>query len=129
MSWGNSLETTLWPVFRLQKIAFRVIFNIRKRSTTMNVCKKYTILRLPDIHLLNIGIFMYKYNHSSRPSIFNDFFIENRNIHNYPTRNASNLRTPRVRTTLAERFIRKSGVNFWNKTREHFDTSGSLFTF
>jgi hypothetical protein len=129
LSWGNSHETTLWPVFRLQKIAFRVVFNIRKRSTTMNVCKEYNILRLPDIHILNIGIFMYKYNHSSLPPIFSDFFTENRNIHNYPTRNASKLRTHRVRTTLGERFIRKSGVNFWNSTGENLDSSVSLATF
>ena len=105
------------------------MFNIRNRSTTKEMCKKYTILRLPDIHLLNIGTFMYKFYNDSLPPIFNEFFTENRNIHNYPTRNAAKLRIPRVRTNLAERFIRKSGVKFWNDTRENLDTNCSLSTF
>ena len=129
LAWGNSPEATLWPIFRLQKIAMRIIFNIRHRSSTKEMCKEYTILRLPDIHSLNIGNFMYKFKNKDLPNIFNDFFIENRNIHNYPTRNASKLRIPKVRTTLAERFIRKSGVKFWNNIKVILDTNCSLHTF
>jgi hypothetical protein len=119
----------MWPIFRLQKIALRIIFNIRKRSSTAEACRKANILRLPDIHSLNIGIFMYKYTSRSLPPIFNDFFLENRAIHNYPTRNASKMRIPRVRTTLAERFIRKTGVKFWNEISEHLDINCSIHTY
>jgi hypothetical protein len=129
LSWGNSPESILWPIFRLQKIAIRIVFNIRHRSSTQAVCKSFTLLRLPDIHLLNIGIFMHKYKYNLLPNIFNDFFIENRSIHNYPTRSAANLRIPKVRTNIAERFIRKTGVNFWNLVSGILETNCSIYTF
>jgi len=126
LSWGNAADTTLWPIFRLQKIAIRIIFNIKFRSSTLLVCKQNGILRLPDIHYLNIGIFMFKFKRNKLPHIFNDFFIENSSIHNYNTRNATKLRIPRVKTTLADKFIRKTGVKFWNELAENIDTSLSL---
>jgi hypothetical protein len=129
LSWGNAAETTLWPIFRLQKIAIRIIFNIRNRSTTVSVCRKFLLLRLPDIHLMNIGIFMYKYKKGLLPHIFNDFFAENRNFHKYTTRNPSKLRIPMARTTLADKFIRKTGIKIWNELTEKLDTSYSLYTF
>ena len=129
LTWGNSNETTLWPIFRLQKIALRIVFNIRKRNTTRDECKRAILLRLPDIHLLNIGIFMFKYNSKKLPGIFDDFFRENRTFHRYETRNATNLRIPRVKTTLADKFIRKTGVKFWNEIKENLDTEVSLQTF
>ena len=109
ISWGNAADSTLWPIFRLQKISIRIIFNIKNRSSTYMACKNHGILRLPDIHLLNVGVFMYKYKGGKLPQIFKDFFIENSTIHNYATRSASMLRIPRVRTNIAERFIRKMG--------------------
>jgi hypothetical protein len=129
LSWGNAADTTLWPIFRLQKIAIRIIFNIKNRSSTYSACKRYGILRLPDIHFMNIGIFMYKYKRDKLPHIFNDLFIENASIHSYPTRNATKLRIPRVRTTLADKFIRKTGVKFWNDITENIDTNLSIFSF
>jgi hypothetical protein len=37
--WGNSPAQTLWPVLRLQKIAFRLIANITKRGSFRPFCK------------------------------------------------------------------------------------------
>jgi hypothetical protein len=128
LSWGNAADTTLWPIFRLQKISIRIIFNIKNRASTLLACKSYGILRLPDIHLMNIGIFMYKYKRDKLPHIFNDVFIENCSIHSYSTRNANKLRIPRVRTTLADIFIRKTGVKLWNDITENIDTTLSIFS-
>lgn len=72
---------------------------------------------------------MFKHRKGSLPNIFNDFFIENQEIHRYNTRNAQNLRIPRVRTTLADKFIRKTGVKFWNIIKDNLDTEVSLMTF
>ena len=32
--WGNATAITLWPIFKLQKIAIRIITNTRKRDST-----------------------------------------------------------------------------------------------
>ena len=129
LSWGNAQDSTLWPIYRLQKVAIRIVFNIKSRNSSRVECNKFKILRLPEVHLLNIGIFMHKYKSESLPPIFNDFFDENRISHNYMTRNASKLRVPKVRTTLADRYIRKTGVKFWNNIEENLDTATTLCTF
>jgi hypothetical protein len=60
-------------------------------------------------------IFMFKFKNDLLPSLFNNYFSENRNYHRYPTRNALQLRIPKVKTKIANTFIKKSGVAVWNK--------------
>ena len=57
---------------------------------------------------------MFKYSHNLLPRIVQNFFTTNRAIHNYPTRNANKLRIPLARTTIADKFIKKTGVGLWN---------------
>ena len=87
------------------------------------------ILRLPEIYTHNAGIFMYKYTKLLLPPIFNNLFIENSSIHNYPTRHSHLLRIPLVKTKLAENFISKTGVHIWNEITSSLDPNVKLGTF
>jgi hypothetical protein len=69
-----------------------------------------TFLRLPEIYRLSTLLFMYKFKNGFLPSIFNDFFHKNQEFHNYPTRRAHHLRTPKTRLKLASSFIKHNGV-------------------
>jgi hypothetical protein len=127
--WGNSPASTLWPVFKLQKISIRIIANLTRRNSSLQFCKKNSLLRLPEIYSLYTGIFMYKYHHSLLPEIFNNLFTQNRSIHNYNTRNATNLRIPRVKTKIGETFITKTGVHIWNNLPKTIQESNSIKIF
>jgi hypothetical protein len=127
--WGYSPASTLWPVFKLQKVAFRIINNLQRQDSSYPFCKKNSILRLPEIYTLYTGIFMYKYKNSLLPEIFNGLFIQNRSIHNYPTRISSKLRIPRVTTKIGETFITKTGVQIWNSLPPNLSTNKSLGTY
>jgi hypothetical protein len=50
-------------------------------------------------------------------------FIKNRDIHNYFTRGAANLRVPKIRTNLAGNFITSTGVRLWNSFLTKIDQS------
>ena len=112
--WGNAPDYILWPIFRSQKRAIRIINNIRRRDSTKSSFEHLRILRLPDIYTFSALIFVYKYKNDLLPTPFNGFYITQRQIHRYPTRNADQLRIPLAKTKLASRFIKCTGVNIWN---------------
>ena len=74
-------------------------------------------------------MFMFSYNKGKFPKIFEKIFQENRKIHQYATRSANNLRPPRIKSQLADRFIKRSGVEFWNKISKIIPINVSLGTF
>ena len=63
------------------------------------------------------------------PDLFKDFFKCNRDTHNYNTRNAAQLRTPLVKSVLANKFIKKTGVDLWNKLENSINVNSTIGTF
>jgi hypothetical protein len=113
--WGQAVNTTLWPLFKLQKRAIRIITNIKQRDSSQLAFKNLRILRLPELNKFSILIFIFKYRNGLLPNTFNNFYKDNRDYHRYPTRGATNLPTPRVYTKIATSFIKKTGVDLWNQ--------------
>jgi hypothetical protein len=112
--WGQATASTLWPLFKLQKRAIRIISNTRQRDSSQDALKKLRNLRLPELHKFIILNFMFKYKNGQLPSTFDNFYCENKDFHRYPTRGANKLHTPKVKTKIATSFIKKSGVDLWN---------------
>ena len=59
-------------------------------------------------------MFMIKYRFNSLPSVFDNFFVKNENIHSHNTRNKNLYRTPLLRLDLRKRTIRATGVRVYN---------------
>jgi hypothetical protein len=112
--WGNAPNSALWPIFRAQKRAMRIIENIRSRDSTKMAFKNHSILRLPEIYRFSVLIFVYKYKNGLLPSPFLTFFTTNRQVHLYNTRHANLFRMPVAKTKIASSFVKKTGVNIWN---------------
>ena len=127
--WAKASDSTLWPIYRLQKIAIRIIGGIRKGQTSRPFCKKHSILHLPEIYKLCLAIFMYKYHYSKLPPTFNYLFNNTNQFHNYPTRNAHLLRVPRTKTKLAQNFVTTQGALLWNDIKNKIDTNSSISVF
>ena len=60
--WGNAAASTLWPALHLQKMAQRMIFKIKRRQSTSMSFKLGSILKLPDIIMYSVTIFMHKFH-------------------------------------------------------------------
>ena len=63
------------------------------------------------------------------PLKFDNLFQTNNEFHSYITRNARNLRIPKINTTLAENFITKSRVKIWNNTILAIDCNTTISIF
>jgi hypothetical protein len=127
--WGKNHDSTIWPIFRLQKNSLRIIGNIPRRQSLKPFCKTQKLLRFPDIYTYSVCIFMYYYTNSLLPDTFKNLFHENKTFHHYPTRNRDKLRPPRTNSKLADNFISKQGAIIWNNLKASMETNTSLPVF
>ena len=72
---------------------------------------------------------MFKFTHKMMPPTLDKLFQKNSEIHSYNTRGASNLRTPKISTSLADRFITATGVRVWNKYSKEVNPNQKISTF
>jgi hypothetical protein len=63
------------------------------------------------------------------PLSLQGLFQKNNAIHNYNTRGATNLRIPRIRSLLAEKFITYTGVKLWNALNPKISSTGKISNF
>ena len=84
------------------------------------IFKYLTIIKLPDLYVLNIAIFMHKFHHKKLPSAFNHYFTTVNEIHAYNTRLASkqSYSLPKTRTNFGIFNIRYQGPKIWNSLDE-----------
>ena len=54
--WGKSSDQALWPLFKIQKRAIRIIYNLRQRDSTKLAFKQLKILRLPELNKFTVLI-------------------------------------------------------------------------
>ena len=92
--WASTYKTNLRRLVTLQKRAVRIINNSNFDAHTDPIFKELSILKFNDIHLLQLGQFMYSYKSSSLPLKFSDKFLQNSQFHNYNTRNSHALHLP-----------------------------------
>ena len=82
MAWGNTYETTVNPLFILQKRAVRLITfsNFIKHSNPLFI--RLNIIKFCDIVKFQTAIFMYDYHHGNLPEVFDTFFSRVNRRHN-----------------------------------------------
>ena len=80
MACGNAKETILRGTKLLQKRAIRCINRSRYNSHTDPLFYKNSILKVKDLHELEIALCMYDFVHSTLPKSFNDMFHFNRQM-------------------------------------------------
>ena len=84
------------------------------------------ILKLEQMYVCSVQLFMYKFLKKELPEIFENFFERNDTNHDYPTRWGMMYRIPMLRTFPADRSIRLRGVHIFNYFLQHL-TSESLY--
>ena len=78
------------PLFILQKTAMRVMTFSIFHEHSSPIFKHLNIVKLPDLVFLNIAVFMKKLQNGRLPSVFDTFFTQINERHNYKIRSASN---------------------------------------
>lgn len=130
IAWGNTYESTINPIFILQKKAVRIITFSSFDHHSSPLFKSLEIIKFHDLVSLHISIFMYKFHNHLLPSIFQSFFTKVDKIHSYNTRHAAkqSYYLPKARTNYGKFNIRFQGPTIWNDINEDIKQS-SMFLF
>ena len=128
--WGHTYESNLKPLVTLQKKAVRIITFSGFREHTSPLFKQLNLLKFTDIVYLKTAMFLHDYFNGKLPEIFDNFFSEISNIHQYNTRLASRstYSLPQIRTNYGKYNIKYKGPQIWNDIDESIKTL-SLFDF
>ena len=101
--WGNNTQR----IFKLQKRAVRIITLSKYISHTEPLFKNLNLLKIEDIHTLNLYKFIYKLRNNTLPTYFKSITLTPFcDIHQHNTRNKHYLLTPKIKHEFAKRSIR-----------------------
>jgi hypothetical protein len=112
--WGGTYSTYLIPLIKIQKKAIRIISSVPARTHTEPLFVKHNILNVSKLYQYFIAIFMYKYTKEQLPDFCKNLFTSNNNVHDYNTRQRTQLHVPVTSSNLFKRTIRFKGVSIWN---------------
>ena len=128
LAWGGTYKTNLQRIVILQKRAVRIV-NSTYDAYTGPIFKKLELLKLHDIHLFQLGFFMFSFKNSKLPSKFNNLFFMNSQIHNYNTTSAHSFCLPLCRTNNRLFSIYFQGPKFYNSLNSVITDSSSSASF
>ena len=112
--WGAAYKSNLKRLNVLQKRIIRIITKSRFDAHTSPLFQKYHLLTLDNIHLYQIGLFMFSVHSNSIPDTFQTMFSKNFETHHYATRQANNYKVYFSRTNILKFSIVSSGPRLWN---------------
>ena len=125
--WADLNITNLHLIHLKQKRIMRLCSNSHWLEHTPPLFKRFRSLTIYDIHKFNLGLFMYNYTCNNLPDSFKDYFTQNRNIHNHPTRISSLYRLYNFKYNLARNTIRRQGPLIWNQINLKFRNTKSVY--
>ena len=127
--WGSTYKTRLKRLLILQKRIIRIITNSPFDAHTTPLFKKLSLLKIDDIHSLQIALFMHSVHFNSIPNTFQNLFKKNSEVHNYATRHANDYTINFSRTNIHKSFIVSSGPRLWNSLPFELKSKKSIFCF
>lgn len=127
--WGNASSAYINSLFRLQKKTVRIIKSSAFRASTDPIFKELKLLKVSQIYIQNILMFVFKFLRGLLPNIFSDFFVRNNDVSDRQTRQKNLLYLPVCRTTLYQKTIKITGVREWNMKAHLLNRQCSQHTF
>ena len=113
IAWGSTHKSKLNCLHIKQKHAIRIIADIPRLSDTKTWFKKFNILNIYQINLVQHLIFMYKSKQKLLPALFSQKF--NLSHHKYETRSRATYRLPLYNTKKCRFSITYRAPRIWNE--------------
>ena len=123
----------MWKTTLILKWFIKPKFSARRTGPNffLGIFLKFKLLDVHAINKFQTGSFMYRcFDKSSIfPQHFRNYFILNKDIHSYATRNANRVHINKVRTTTRKQTLKHSGPMFWNALDKYITEAATLFIF
>ena len=109
--------------------AIRVITGSQWNAHTSSLFQTLKILKIDELHKLQVACFMFKVHRGLMPAFFAHMFCVNSDIHHYNTRHAADYHITAHRTSLLKNTIRIAGPLLWNSIDLNVRLSTSVHSF
>jgi len=107
--WASTYQASLDRLIKLQKKAIRVITKSAFAAHTSPLFHQLKIFNLDQIRQFQTGMFMHRANHNLLQAIFQNYFINIKDIHDHFTRGIDALFHTAIRTNYRKFSIRYMG--------------------
>ena len=129
--WGSTFKSYLKKLNILQNKAVKIIAGGLWFERATPFYAKLKFFKIQDMYLLELALFVFKFQTKQLPSSFLDYFKLTNAIHAKQTRSSANDNyfLPRYKTMKLERSIKYQGAKLWNSISNEIkiSTSAKLF--
>ena len=128
--WGTAKSTARTKLKTLQNKVIRHMTFSDRCTNIQHFFKILNILKVEDIHFLEVSKFMYKNANKTLPQTFSEFFRHINHHHETRTKARSNFVLPKPRTNFGKQSLKYNGVKVWSEIPYNIRTalSKDLFT-
>jgi stress-induced morphogen len=116
--WGGESGST--QVLKIQKKVLHVIKSINRQQTCRDIFKKYKILTVTSLYLLEVLRYMKKYNVN---------IMQNQHIHDYNTRGRHDLHVTLCNTAFFKKSVVNRSIKVYNTLPDSIKTLDSFKAF
>ena len=109
--WGNAYKKHVHKLEVLQKKSLRIMHNAMYNAHTLPLFKQSGILKIEELHRLQLGLLMYRFKHSYMPNSMMHMFTYKYDAHN--TRHGRDPCLPKMTTEVARRSFLYRGPQLW----------------
>ena len=114
--YSNTNTSLIKKVQTKQNTALKVLYKKDFYTPTNTLHQDLNILQIKDIGKLKVLNFVYNQRNNKTPNIFENYFIENKEVHEHNTRQSHNLHLTRPINSMGKKQIKYRGANLWNGT-------------
>ena len=127
--WGNTYDSRLNKLVKLQKRAMRIIDGVNYLDPTNGLFIKYKCMKFKDIIKLKTCCQVYKASRNVLPSVLQVRYRKTFEVHSYSTRNCTNIYQNKAKSTMKNMCPSIKGVTLFNELPADIANSPSLEVF
>ena len=127
--WGGASQLALYRLTCLQKRAMRLITHSPFRAPSTPLFTRLRVLKLPDIHRYQIGLYMYKAKNNLLPFSCAHHTRMANITHRFVLRDVNFFEIIPFRTELRRKYIGVAGPEIWHVLPENVKTLATLSIF
>ena len=113
--WGTAKSTAMLQIKTLQNKVIRHITHSGRMENVDKYYKKLDILKVEDIHFLEVSKFMHKFAKQTLPLTFSEYFREIPHHHDTRNKAKNTLSLPKPRTNFGKQSLKFIGVKVWSE--------------
>ena len=128
-AWGNATKCHLEQLYIIQNKVTRIILFSNYNTHSIDIFKQLNILPLIKLVVNRIWLMMYNHANNLLPPAINDLYIENCEVHNYPTRQKHLLHVNKSNINIYSKNFGNTSARIWNAMQYKIEVNVSISKF